>query len=577
LALQSAQSRSGLSPTAPSVDAVDVPTKPSRKRGPGRVLLAAAGMYAAVFAARTIDGTVASGLTILYLLPVVLIGVELGWRAGEAAGLFAFALFLAWAPFAPASVPVSAYVVRAAVFVLIGAVAGQLADRLRGAVAEAEASARHFELARDMLCTASLDGYITHINGAWERCLGWTREELTARPFVEFVHPEDRARTEAEAALAADGAATARFTNRYATKDGGWRSLEWRSWVDSERQAIHATARDVTEQLAADAAKREAEERFRRAFDDSATGMAVVGVEGESRDVLLDANDSLGRIFGCPREQLLGTRALSAMVETAQAPALRRGMEDLLRGADAVHRGEYRVERPDGVCVWLDMTASLVRDVDERPLYRLVQVLDVTERKTAEERLRFLADHDPLSGIYNRRRFEAELQRELDLSASRPRRSVLLLLDVDRFKAINDTLGHATGDAVIARLGDALRSRLRSADVVARLGGDEFAAILRRVDLPAAREVARDLQAVAAQRLASVVGDAHGLVTLSVGLVGIADGATPDELLSLADRALYAAKAAGRDRVVTDREVDGEPEAAPSDASASVAPPAPAA
>ena len=85
------------------------------------------------------------------------------------------------------------------------------------------------------------------------------------------------------------------------------------------------------------------------------------------------------------------------------------------------------------------------------------------------------------------------------LAASTPRHSVLLLLDVDRFKAINDTLGHAVGDAVIARLGDALRSRLRSADVVARLGGDEFAAILRRLDLPAAREVARDLQAVAAQ------------------------------------------------------------------------------
>jgi diguanylate cyclase (GGDEF)-like protein/PAS domain S-box-containing protein len=534
LALQSAQSRSGLSPTAPSVDAVDVPTKPSRKRGPGRVLLAAAGMYAAVFAARTIDGTVASGLTILYLLPVVLIGVELGWRAGEAAGLFAFALFLAWAPFAPASVPVSAYVVRAAVFVLIGAVAGQLADRLRGAVAEAEASARHFELARDMLCTASLDGYITHINGAWERCLGWTREELTARPFVEFVHPEDRARTEAEAALAADGAATARFTNRYATKDGGWRSLEWRSWVDSERQAIHATARDVTEQLAADAAKREAEERFRRAFDDSATGMAVVGVEGESRDVLLDANDSLGRIFGCPREQLLGTRALSAMVETAQAPALRRGMEDLLRGADAVHRGEYRVERPDGVCVWLDMTASLVRDVDERPLYRLVQVLDVTERKTAEERLRFLADHDPLSGIYNRRRFEAELQRELDLSASRPRRSVLLLLDVDRFKAINDSEGHAAGDVALRGVADALRSAFRGEDVVCRWGGDEFVVALYATGAADARG-----------RVAAALGRAP--VACSGGIAAT-PGAGPDlaSLYDAADAALYAVKRAGR-------------------------------
>ena len=209
-----------------------------------------------------------------------------------------------------------------------------------------------------------------------------------------------------------------------------------------------------------------------------------------------------------------------------------------------------------------------MRDADGRPLYRLVQALDVTERKTTEERLRFLADHDPLSGVFNRRRFEAELQRELDLSASRPRRSVLLLLDVDRFKAINDTLGHATGDAVIERLGDALRSRLRSADVVARLGGDEFAAILRRVDLDAAREGARDLQTVAAQRLASIVGEGHGAVTLSAGLVSIGEGASPDELLSLADRALYAAKAAGRDRIVVDGETVAAPETADSSAAA---------
>jgi len=516
------------------------------------VLLAAAVLFAAVFTALALNHNAGSGLSILYLLPVVLVGVELGRRAGIVAGLVAFGLYAQWSPSAGVALAPSAYATRALVSVLIGAVAGHLADRMRAAAAEAEASARHFELAGDMLATATFDGLFIHLNGAWERCLGWTREELMARPFIDFVHPDDRERTKAEAARAADGGGAVRFTNRYRAKDGGWRSIEWSSWIDPERQAIHAAARDVTEQLAAAAKQREAEERFRRAFDDSATGMAVVGVEGERRDVLLDANDSLGRIFGCPRDELVGTRALSAMVDPQHAPAFARGMEELLRGSDAVHRGEYRVVRPDGLHIWLDMTASLVRDGDGRPLYRLVQALDVTERKTTEERLRFLADHDPLSGVFNRRRFEAELQRELDLSTSRPRHSVVLLLDVDRFKAINDTLGHATGDAVIARLGDALRSRLRTADVVARLGGDEFAAILRRVDLHAAREVARDLQAVAAQRLSAVVGEGHGPVTLSVGLVVVSEGTSADELLSLADRALYAAKAAGRNRVVVD-------------------------
>jgi diguanylate cyclase (GGDEF)-like protein/PAS domain S-box-containing protein len=535
---------------------------PSRRRRQARVLLAAATLFAAIFVARTLNGSASSGLTILYLLPVVLIGVELGRSAGIAAGLFGFALFVAWAPSAPTAVPLSAYAVRLLVFALIGGVAGHLADRLRLVAAEAESSARHFELAGDLLCTASFDGFLTHLNGAWERRLGWTRQELMARPFLEFVHPDDRERTAAEAARAEDGDGSVSFRNRYLTKDGAWRTIEWRSWIDPERRMIHAAARDVTEQLASEAAQREAEERFRRAFDDSATGMAVVGVEGAQRDVLLDANDSLGRILGCERAELIGTRALTAMIDPADAPELVRGMEELLRGADAVHRNEYRVVRPDGVRLWLDLSASLVRAADGRPLYRLVQALDVTERKTAEERLRFLADHDPLSGIYNRRRFEQELQRELDLDASRARSSVLLLLDVDHFKAINDTLGHAVGDAVIARLGDALRSRLRSADVVARLGGDEFAAILRRVDLAAAREVARDLQGVAAQRLAAIVGDAHGPVTLSAGLVAIGDGVSADELLSQADRALYAAKAAGRNRVVS-RDEAGRAEASP--------------
>ncbi len=533
-------------------DAV-VPATSSRARRRARVLLAAALLFAAIFAARALDSSVASGLTMLYLLPVVLIGVELGRRAGEAAGLLAFALFVVWGTFAPAGAgPVSGYVVRLVVFVLIGAVAGQLADRLHAAVDEAQASARHFELARDMLCTATLDGRFVHLNGAWERCLGWTRAELTARPFLAFVHPDDRARTEREAARAAAGDATVRFTNRYATCDGGWRSLEWRSWIDPERRVIHATARDVTDQLAAEAAQREAEERFRRAFDDSATGMAVVGVRGRERDVVLDANESLARVAGRPREELVGTRALLAIVDRADAPALAHGMEELLRGA--VHRGEYRLVRPDGTRAWLHLTASLVRDADGSPRYRLVQAIDVTERKATEERLRFLADHDPLSGLFNRRRFEAELRRELELCSTRPRRGVVVLLDVDRFKTINDTLGHACGDVVIERLGDALRSRLRSADVVARLGGDEFAAILRRVEPAAAREVVHDLQAIVAQRLASVVGEDHGPVTLSVGLVAIDADASADELLRQADRALYAAKAAGRDRVVTDGE-----------------------
>ncbi len=459
------------------------------------MLLAASLLFAAIFVGRFLDTAATTGLTILYVLPVVLVAVELGRRAGTIAGIAAFGLFCAWAPFAPEDIPLTAFLARGLVFVAVGVVAGHLADRLHNALAIAQASGRHFELARDLFCTASFDGYLTHLNGAWESLLGWSREELMAKPFIEFVHPDDRANTEEEAARLATGETTVSFTNRYRAKDGGWRWIEWNSTADPATRTIYAAARDVTERRAADEARREAEERFRRAFDDSATGMAVVGVEGARRDVVLDANESLSRMLGSSREALIGSRALTELLDPSHAAAVARGTARLLHSQETVHRCECRAVRQDGVRIWLDMTASLVRDAEGRPLYRLVQVLDVTDRKRSEERLRYLADHDPLSGVYNRRRFEQELQRGLDHGGGGRRGSVLLLLDVDDFKAINDTLGHAVGDAVIAELGLALRERLRSADVIARLGGDEFAAILRRTELEAAARMACELKA----------------------------------------------------------------------------------
>ena len=523
------------------------------------MVVAAALLFAAIFVGRMLDGSTSSGLTILYVLPVVLVAVELGRTAGVLAGLVAFGLFSAWAPSSAVDVPIQAYVTRCLVFVIVGAVAGHLADRLHAALATAHASARHFELTRDLLCTVTLDGYITHLNGSWEACLGWSREELMAGRFIELVHPDDRERTEAEAARATKGDFSASFANRYRTKDGRWRWIEWSSQLDAEQQVIHAAARDVTDRLAAEQAQREAEERFRRAFDDSATGMAVVGVDGEQGEVLLDANDSLARIFGCERSGLVGSRALTDLIDPAHAPAVARGTERLLRGDDSVHRCECRMVRPDGVRIWLGMTASLVRDAQGAPLYRLVQVLDVTERKSAEERLRYLADHDPLSGVFNRRRFEHELQRELDRADGRRRQSVVLLFDVDDFKAINDTHGHATGDAVIARFGDVLRTRLRTTDVAARLGGDEFAILVRRVDVVGATELAHSVQALAAEQLAGIVDDGNGHVTLSVGLASLGGEATRtvDAVLSDADAALYEAKRAGKNRVVAGSPGDG--------------------
>src|SRR6185436_8604205 len=151
-----------------------------------------------------------------------------------------------------------------------------LGDRMRALGRESAALARHFEVSHDMLCTANFDGYFMQLNDAWERTLGWTKEELMSRPFIELVHPDDRERTQSRKVAFARGERTpAAFTNRYRTKDGAWRWIEWSSRIDRDARLIYAAARDVTERRTAERARRAAEERFRRAFEDSAIGMSV--------------------------------------------------------------------------------------------------------------------------------------------------------------------------------------------------------------------------------------------------------------------------------------------------------------
>ena len=150
------------------------------------------------------------------------------------AGLAAVALFAVWDATTDNHVTFVAYLRARCSFVLVRWLTGRMANRLRAAADQAASAARHFELARDLLCTANLDGHLVELNGAWEETLGWSREELTAKPFAEFVHPDDRERTARSAAALRAGERPERLVNRYLTKDGGYRWIEWSSSFDAE-------------------------------------------------------------------------------------------------------------------------------------------------------------------------------------------------------------------------------------------------------------------------------------------------------------------------------------------------------
>lgn len=176
-------------------------------------------------------------------------------------------------------------------------------------------------------------------------------------------------------------------------------------------------------------------------------------------------------------------------------------------------------------------------------------LLDARERKRAEEELLHLANHDPLTGLANRRRFLEELERRTASARRSHTRGALLLLDLDGFKEVNDTLGHLVGDEVLKGAAALLQRRLRETDFAARLGGDEFAILLEEVDASGALRVAEDL-AAALRAHPIAVGARCLTVGASIGVALFPEhGLTPTELLARADSALYEAKRLGGGRI----------------------------
>ncbi|HUR87330.1 MAG TPA: EAL domain-containing protein [Solirubrobacteraceae bacterium] len=303
-------------------------------------------------------------------------------------------------------------------------------------------------------------------------------------------------------------------------------------------------AQDVSERVARNRKIGEAQERFRRAFEDAPIGMAVADLDGR----FLEVNQALCAITGYAPEELAGT-TFSAITHPDDVQADFAVMRELIGGRLESSSDEKRYLRPDGSIVWVSRSVTLIRDADGEPLHFLDQIQDITERRRFERELRHLADHDPLTGLFNRRRFEQELDRHVAEVARYGPRGALLVLDLDHFKYVNDALGHHAGDELILSVAALLQDRLRETDTLARLGGDEFAVLLPNVDPGEAEHVASELVRAVREEATVVAGDRRQRVTTSVGIApfGRAD-LNGEELLIEADLAMYEAKEAGRDR-----------------------------
>ena len=234
---------------------------------------------------------------------------------------------------------------------------------------------RFFTLSLDLLCIAGMDGYFKRVNPAWERTLGYTPVEMTASPFLEFVHPDDQANTIAEVGKLASGGETISFENRYRAKDGSYKLLEWNAKPFPEDQLIFAAARDITEH-------RRAEQMLDRFFTLSLDMLSIVGFDGQRQRI----NPAWERILGYTAAELAGS-SVEELVHPDDRAAIKAQLEKLQRGENMVSF-EARYRAKDGSYRWMMWNA--IPFAEQQLIYAAAR--DITERKQAEGRMQQLKE-----------------------------------------------------------------------------------------------------------------------------------------------------------------------------------------
>jgi PAS domain S-box-containing protein len=305
------------------------------KLGGATTLLLSLALFVGSFVLRVSDSNIADGESTLFLIPIALLALRFGLRGGLAGALVACALVITWGRYDDVHLGVTGYLSRGVAFLVLGPLIGTFVDRRRRL--EAEIS-RHAEASLDLLATADLNGHFIRVNPAWMHTLSHSAETLCSRPYLDFVHPDDREATIAEAAALAEGSRdTVRFRNRYRTADGGYRWLEWSAHASPSEGVIHAVARDITvqheaeQQLANNATLLETKVAERtRGLDDARTEtLQRLAIAAEYRDdQTFHHTERVGVSAAEIAERLRPKQRPDQVVERGGAAARRRQARD---------------------------------------------------------------------------------------------------------------------------------------------------------------------------------------------------------------------------------------------------------
>ncbi len=378
---------------------------------------------------------------------------------------------------------------------------------------------------------------------------GWSRDEFLALTVLNLRPPEDVARfIESNARLRQRPGGVDTGVWRHRRRDGETIYVQVTAMpvLFGGRTARGVVARDISDRRMTEAALVESEQRYRALVEIMPEAVTVVDLEGR----ILAVNQQAARMHGFDRpEEMVGQAGFEFMVPEDRVRSRSR-MSTLL--ADGTLPGtEYELLRRDGSRFHVEVSSSLVRDAEGRPKAILGVARDLSERRRAEEQLRHYAIHDSLTTLPTAEVFREHVARSVERSARQDGyRFAVILLDLDRFRPANESLGHTAGDQLLIGISGRLKECLRPGDVLARYGGDEFAVLINGLETPDEAEVAADRIHAALKPPFTVAGQqVH--ISASLGIaVGAAGPAKAEDILRDAAAALGRAKAGGKARSV---------------------------
>ncbi len=391
-----------------------------------------------------------------------------------------------------------------------------------------DALARLPELLLDAVFMVDEGGRIVFVNPACRAIFGYAPEEMAGRIILDFIHPDDKARTVAEMGHVLNGRPGLGFENRYLRKDGSVAHIMWSArWSPDHRLRI-GVARDISE---------------RKLAEQRQAGMLALATAAHGAETLPELFCAFERILqgllplrGMAVVLQPGERLAYASTPSGSAPPDAAGWHHVSLSAAGIAFGEMRLD--------LGRHGALAaRDIDLLE-FTAGQAGAVIERLALHADLAHAARYDELTGLPNRRLFQDRILSAIARCRRGQSRGALLFIDLDDFKQVNDQHGHVVGDQLLHAIARRITSCVREADTVARIGGDEFVALLENVaDHAQAEAVARKIQQVIATPLVLAGSTLQPHASIGIALYP-EHGEVIDQLMRHADQAMYAAKAA---------------------------------